>query len=60
LNQKVPEHQEAAAKPHHDKIDKHDVTALNHAGELNKELKKSKPDDAKVKEHAKATKEATE
>lgn len=60
LKKMIPEHQKAMAKPHHDKIEQHHAVATKHAEELNKELKKSAPSHVKVKEHAKAMKEATE
>ena len=49
----MPENQKVVAKPHHDAIDKYHADATKHAAALNEELKKSSPDEAKVKEHAK-------
>lgn len=60
LKMLIPEKSKAAAKPHHDNIDKHHATATTHAKALTVELKKSKPDNAKVKEHAIKLSEAPE
>ncbi len=60
LKKSVPEKSKMAAKPHHDNIDKQHATATASATALNTELKKTKPDNEKVKTHAKNLNDAVD
>jgi hypothetical protein len=53
LKKAMPEKHKEAAKEHHANIEKHHAEATKHATALKEELKKSSPDEKKVKEHAK-------
>jgi hypothetical protein len=60
LKKAIPEKSKMAAKPHHDNIDKQYAAASTHSNSLNAELKKTKPDNVKVKEHAKNLNDAVD
>ena len=53
LKKVIPEKAKSEAVIHHDNIDKYYASATSHANAMMEELKNEKPDDAKLKEHAK-------
>jgi hypothetical protein len=53
MKKSEPEMFRGAAKPHHEKIKKEYKAETTHLNALSKELKKDKPDNEKIKEHAK-------
>lgn len=53
LKKVIPEKAKSEAVIHHDNIDQYYASATNHANSMVQELKNEKPDDAKLREHAK-------
>lgn len=60
LKKVIPAKAISEAIVHHDNIDKYYASATAHANSMLEELKNEKPDDTKMKEHAKKIRDAVE